>query len=104
MPDFECSPAAQQHVKKRKRTRKRFRRLRVKTRTRLTILKLKHGGCLSAASFRVKRPKSCARASRPWASTPPWKDSNRKPSRHNKRLQTTARCVSLRVRLCPHAK
>src|SRR5215217_4886679 len=61
---FECSWAALQHAKKRKRTRKRSRRLRAKTLTRLTTLKPRRGGCLSVASFPVKRPKSCARVSR----------------------------------------
>src|SRR4026209_1795602 len=67
--DFECSSAARQRVKKRKRTRKRSRRSRAKTHTPLTTLKQKRGGCLSAASFRVKRQKSFARASKQQALT-----------------------------------
>src|SRR5215204_2474426 len=104
MADFECSPAAPLRVKRRKRTRKRFRRSPVKTHTRLTTQKLKRGGCLLAASFPVKRRKSCARVSRQQALTRPSKVRNREPSHKTKRLQTTARFVLLRVRFCPRAK
>src|SRR5215213_582356 len=90
---FECLPVAPQRVRKRKRTRKRSRRLRVKTHTPLTTLKLKRGECLSAASFRVKRPKSCARVSRQQALTRQSRDNKRKPLRKNSRLRIRARCV-----------
>src|ERR1051326_3660806 len=56
---FGSRSEALRRVKRQKRTKKTSRRLPNETRTQSSTLKLKRGECMSAANFRVKKPKSC---------------------------------------------